>query len=339
MHSGLAFDSYAAAMSLVSVLADAVLSGAGPVGPRPGHRDQPRLRAAGRGRVRWTSTTVSSYRPATGRSDLTLAPGERLLGGGTWLFSEPQPGTTGLVDLTTLGWPSYERLPAGGLRIAATCTVAELVALPWDELAGPGAGAGALARTCADALLMSFKIQAAATVGGNLCLALPAGAMLALTAALAGEVVVWTPDGGERRAAGHRLRHRRPDHHAGSRGGAARGRPARLRRCGPGPRGRRMALTPHGRSSALVLGRADAAGDHPDRDRGDHPAGARSVVPHGAGQSALEAALAGIDCWYEDAHGAADWRRSVTGLLAAEVLAELAEPAPGTPAGRREGTR
>jgi CO/xanthine dehydrogenase FAD-binding subunit len=38
-----------------------------------------------------------------------------------------------------------------------------------------------------------------ATVGGNLCMSLPAGAMISLTAALAGVCTIWQRDGGERR--------------------------------------------------------------------------------------------------------------------------------------------
>ena len=71
--------------------------------------------------------TVTSYRFATSRADLALGPGEKLLGGGTWLFSEPQPAVTGLVDLSTMGWPDLE-ISHAGLRIAATCTIATLVA-------------------------------------------------------------------------------------------------------------------------------------------------------------------------------------------------------------------
>ncbi|MET0865491.1 MAG: FAD-binding molybdopterin dehydrogenase, partial [Nakamurella sp.] len=41
--------------------------------------------------------TVTGYRRAVIRDDLVLAPGEQILGGGTWLFSEPQLRTTGLV--------------------------------------------------------------------------------------------------------------------------------------------------------------------------------------------------------------------------------------------------
>ncbi|MGH7210380.1 MAG: hypothetical protein ACREF1_02830, partial [Acetobacteraceae bacterium] len=50
--------------------------------------------------------------------------GEAWLGGGTWLFSEPQPATDTLIDLDTLRWPSLEA-SAAGLDIAATCPIAE----------------------------------------------------------------------------------------------------------------------------------------------------------------------------------------------------------------------
>ena len=49
------------------------------------------------------------------------------LAGGTWLFSEPQPTLTRLIDLTALGWPALEMTEAG-LRIGATCTLAALAA-------------------------------------------------------------------------------------------------------------------------------------------------------------------------------------------------------------------
>ncbi len=71
--------------------------------------------------------TVTSFRTARTRADLVLAPGEVFMAGGTWLMSEPQPGTTGFIDLTTLGWPDLEVTDAG-LRIGATCTIAHLVA-------------------------------------------------------------------------------------------------------------------------------------------------------------------------------------------------------------------
>ena len=91
------------------------------------------------------------------------------LGGGTWLFSEPQPTIRRLVDLTALGW---ERLlvDAAGLHIAATCTIAAL-----SRFAAPADWPAAdLIGQCCEALSGSFKVSNAATVGGNICLALPA---------------------------------------------------------------------------------------------------------------------------------------------------------------------
>ena len=34
--------------------------------------------------------------------------GDALLAGGTWLFSEPQPHLSRLIDLTSLNWPTIE---------------------------------------------------------------------------------------------------------------------------------------------------------------------------------------------------------------------------------------
>ena len=62
--------------------------------------------------------TITSMRRPQGREDLGLAQGEAILGGGSWLFSEPQDHLTGLVDLTALGWPALTMTDAG-LSIAA----------------------------------------------------------------------------------------------------------------------------------------------------------------------------------------------------------------------------
>ena len=58
-----------------------------------------------------------------------------VVGGGTWLFSEPQPHLTRLVDLSAMGWTPLAVIPAGdpqgrppGLLVAATCTLAQLSA-------------------------------------------------------------------------------------------------------------------------------------------------------------------------------------------------------------------
>ena len=84
--------------------------------------------------------TVRTYRFARTRDDLALTPGERILGGGTWLFSEPQIDTTGLVDLSGMGWPALE-YRTEGLRIGATCTIAELAAIGRPSILVPLPGA------------------------------------------------------------------------------------------------------------------------------------------------------------------------------------------------------
>ena len=72
--------------------------------------------------------TVTDVRTPSSRAELSFAPGERPMGGGTWLYSEAQPGLTGLVDLTSLGWSSLDETP-DGVTVGATCTIAELTRL------------------------------------------------------------------------------------------------------------------------------------------------------------------------------------------------------------------
>jgi CO/xanthine dehydrogenase FAD-binding subunit len=108
------------------------------------------------------------------------------LAGGTWLFSEPQVTTHTLVDLETLGWPALQ-VSDQGLEIAATCRIAELYAFepPAAWTTGPLFG------ECCRSFLSSFKIWNEATVGGNICMALPAGPMISLTVALEGVYTLW----------------------------------------------------------------------------------------------------------------------------------------------------
>jgi CO/xanthine dehydrogenase FAD-binding subunit len=115
------------------------------------------------------------------------------LAGGTWLFSEPQPTVRALIDLDTLTWPALQVRPEG-LVIASTCKIAELEAFR----ASSEWKAASLIPECCRALLASFKIWNTASVGGNICLALPAGAMISLTAALEGVATIWTLEGGSR---------------------------------------------------------------------------------------------------------------------------------------------
>src|ERR1700726_565448 len=120
--------------------------------------------------------------------------GDAWLAGGTWLFSEPQVHLRRLIDLTDLKWPAMT-IGDTTLAIAATCTVAQLDALacPPDWLAAP------LINQCCRSFLASFKIWKTATVGGNLCMSLPAGPMISLTSALDGVCTVWQADGSEQK--------------------------------------------------------------------------------------------------------------------------------------------
>ena len=141
--------------------------------------------------------TITAVARPKARPELPVwAAGDAWLAGGTWLFSEPQVHLRRLIDLTELKWPSLT-IDAKGLSIAATCTVAQLDALacPPDWLAAP------LMSRCCRAFLASFKIWKTATVGGNLCMSLPAGPMISLTSALDGICTIWQTDGGERKIA------------------------------------------------------------------------------------------------------------------------------------------
>ncbi|MDT0182356.1 FAD binding domain-containing protein [Microbacterium sp. ARD31] len=272
-------------------------------------------------------TSVTSYRRARDRGDLALAPGEVVIAGGTWLMSEPQPGTTGFVDLTTLGWPDLE-IDASGLRIAATCTIARLVA--WAEGRLPALPvpadwrAAAIVPDAANALLASFKIWNTATVGGNLCRSFAAAAMVSLCVALDGVAEVWTADGGERRipvaelvtgdgtnvlARGDVLRAvRLPAEALRSR--------ALLRK---------IALAEHGRSGAVVTGRVDPGGASVFTITAATwtPTVLRfAEMPDAA---ALAAAVAAASGYYTDPLGSADWRRGVSGVLAERIRVELIE--------------
>jgi CO/xanthine dehydrogenase FAD-binding subunit len=110
-------------------------------------------------------------------------PGDAWLGGGTALFAAPDLQIRRLLDLTTAGWTPLVSRP-DGLEIAATCTIATLAAHEHH-----------LIEKCCHAFLASFKIWNTATVGGNLCAALPAGPMIALGAALDGVCLLLNASG------------------------------------------------------------------------------------------------------------------------------------------------
>jgi CO/xanthine dehydrogenase FAD-binding subunit len=140
-------------------------------------------------------TVTQVRRPAHADEIATWETGCAWLAGGTWLFSEPQVNVHTLIDLEALDWPSLQA-SANGLEIAATCKVVELD--HFTDQAPPEWTAAPLLRQCCRSFLASFKIWNEATVGGNVCMSLPAGPMISLTAALEGLATLW-PRGGEPR--------------------------------------------------------------------------------------------------------------------------------------------
>jgi CO/xanthine dehydrogenase FAD-binding subunit len=248
--------------------------------------------------------------------------GDAWLGGGTWLFSEPQPALSRLLDLHAFGWPSL-RCGPDGLEIAATCTLAELA-----RLRAPHWPASPLIGQCCAALLGSFKVWNAATVGGNLCLALPAGPMISLASALDGMCTIWGHGGQARQVpvadfvtgAGHSV--------------LAPGEllrsvflPAWALACGTAFR--QLSLSPFGRSAAVVIGRRSLADESVVVTL--TAATARPVQLRFAGLPSPDELLAAITaadpCYNDDVYGLAAWREAIARQLALEVLAELTAPA------------
>lgn len=268
-------------------------------------------------------TTVSTYRFARTRADLVLAPGEAVLAGGTWLMSEPQPHTIGFVDLSTMGWTPIET-DATGLRIAATCTIAELVAWARGDEAPAEWTALSIVSEAANALLASFKIWNTATVGGNICRSFAAGSMISLAVALDGVAEIWEPGGGTRHLGVAEL--------ITGNGTNALGpgevlRSVRLPASALRSRAllRKIALAEHGRSGAVVTGRVDESGESvfvvtaatrtPQVLRFDR-------LPDAGALAAVVRDARGYD---SDPLGAADWRRATSAVLAEDIRRELVD--------------
>ncbi|MFL1445188.1 FAD binding domain-containing protein, partial [Nocardiopsis protaetiae] len=266
-------------------------------------------------------TSIDEVRPA---SETAWRPGDAWLAGGTYLFSEPQPHITRLLDLTALDWPALVRRD-DHLEIAATCTVARLRELEPD----PSWAAFPLVGQCCHAFLASFKIWNEATVGGNLCNALPAGPMISLTAALDGVCVLRpAPDRGPERLV--------PVHEFVTGAGEKALAPGEVLRAVRVPYRalrrrtafRQVSLTPHGRSGALLIGTRDPGdGGFVLTVTASTPRPVRFAFPAVPAAAELDAALSGRlapDDYFDDMHGDPRWRRHVTHLLAERIRAELA---------------
>jgi CO/xanthine dehydrogenase FAD-binding subunit len=114
-------------------------------------------------------------------------PGWFWLAGGTWLFSEPETRAKVLVDLASLHWSEIEVAPTE-LTIGATCKLADLA-----KFSFPSQWTSTTALKCAVHELASFKISNAATVGGNLCLALPASTFAPVMVVLGASYEIFSP--------------------------------------------------------------------------------------------------------------------------------------------------
>jgi CO/xanthine dehydrogenase FAD-binding subunit len=244
--------------------------------------------------------TVQSARVARTRDDLALAPGEVVIGGGTWLYSEPQRAT-GVVDLLGMPWAPVTRTDEL-LSIAATCTIAALREVPDSPLF----------RQCADSLLASWKIQAVATVGGNIALSLPAGPMTSLAVAVDATLVLWTATAERRVAASEFVTGvQRNVLEPGEVIRSIEIPLASLERTGF----RRIALSPLGRTGAMVIARPGVVTISGGTER-PHPV-------HFDTAAELVDGIDAIDDWYDDAHGSPDWRRAMSRRFALELLEEL----------------
>lgn len=261
--------------------------------------------------------TVTEFGPA---SATAWRDGDAWLGGGTWLFSQPQPGVRRLLDLTAFGWPSLVET-ADGLTIGATCTLAELAR--WQPARRDFKSAGKLARQCCGALLGSFKVQNMATVGGNICLSLPAGPMTSLAASLDGVATLQAPDGGSREV---------PVKDFVTGDGRNLLRPGELLRQVLIPAAslqartafRQVSLSPVGRSAVLVIARRETSQTIVTITAAtSRPVQLRLPVMPGPAEAliALDRAPA---AYLDDVHGSRPWREAMTRRAVAEVITELA---------------
>jgi CO/xanthine dehydrogenase FAD-binding subunit len=261
---------------------------------------------------------VESLTPASAASLADWREGDAWLAGGTALFSAPAPELRRLHDLRAFGWPPLS-LSSDGLEIAATCTVEQL----YRFQAPPHWTAARLFTLCPDALYASWKVWQEATVGGNICLALAAGAMTGLTAALDGRCEIWSP-GGERR-------HIPVTDLVVGPGATSLAPGELLRSITLAPQALmsevafgQVSLSPRGRSAALVIGRRQLDGAVAIAITASVPRPHVLRFAEPPRPEALTRALADADLtYYDDVHGDPDWRAHLTALLCEQVRAEL----------------
>jgi CO/xanthine dehydrogenase FAD-binding subunit len=268
--------------------------------------------------------TIEEVRSATAVNggDVEWREGDSWLAGGTWLYSEPQPHLRRLLDLRTLDWPPLE-VSEDGLRIAATCTISDLAAFPGR----PDWPASFLIDECCRAFLASFKIWNTATVGGNICMSLPAGPMISLATSLEGIYTLKSLDGSERQVPA-------TEFVIGNHQNVL--LPGELLRTIELPASalrkraafRQVSLTHMGRSTALLIGTAAS----PDTTfvltvTAATPYPVQLTFPEVPDARALRERLQEEipdSGYFDDVHGSPDYRKHMTHYFAEQIRAELA---------------
>ena len=168
-------------------------------------------------------------------------------------------------------------------------------------------------------------------MGGNLCMSLPAGPMISLTAALDGVCTLWAADGNERQVAvtdfvlapiknvlrpGEILRSITLPAEALTRRTAF----------------RQISLAPLGRSGALVIGTLSRDGQFALTVTASTPQPVKlsfEAIPSADELRARIESTIPADGWYDDVHGTPAWRRHMSLHFAEEIRRELgAEAAP-----------
>ena len=265
--------------------------------------------------------TITEVRHVTGDEAFDWQEGDSWLAGGTWLFSEPQPHLRRLLDLRGV-YREPLVVDERGLQISPTCTIAELEALE----APPEWTAAPLIHQCCHSFLASFKVWNTATVGGNICMSLPAGPMISLTVALEGIYTLRLRDGSELRVAAEEFV-------TGNNQNIL--QPGDLLRSIELPTAalrkqtsfRRMSLTHLGRSTALLIGTLSpqdgtfmltisASTVRPIRLSFDQVPDARSL--HERLRETIPDSM-----YHDDVHGAPDYRKHLTYHFAEEIRGEL----------------
>jgi CO/xanthine dehydrogenase FAD-binding subunit len=266
------------------------------------------------------NTISAVVRPATRDQLPVWTAGDAWLAGGTWLFSEPQAHLKRLIDLADLKWPALT-IGETELSISATCTVAQLDALscPPEWIASP------LINQCCRAFLASFKIWKTATVGGNICMSLPAGPMISLTSALDGVCTIWKAGGSERNipvadfVTGDQRNVLAP-------GDLLRQVDIPLAALRRRSAFRQASLTPVGRSAALLIGSVDSDGGLALTITASTSRPVRlSFAGIPSDKEMRETILQRIadDLYHADLHGKPAWRKHMTLRLAEEIRVEL----------------